>query len=58
MYSIKDHLPRLYLSKRFYSDEATKFKKTIFLPITKFKNRLNVDQNIQRDNYIFKVIQK
>lgn len=55
MYTIKNHLPRLYFCKRFYSDETTKLKKTIFLPITKFKNRLNADQNIQRDNHIFKV---
>lgn len=58
MYTIKNYLPRFNSSRRLYSDETTKFKKTIFLPITKFKNRLNVDQTIQRDKHIFKVKQK
>jgi len=43
-----------YLS-RFYSDDSSQLKKSIFLPVTKFKNRLNADQTVQRDSHVFKV---
>lgn len=54
MYTVTKYLPRFY-SYRRYSDEATKLKKSIYLPVTKFKNRLNAEQTVQRDNHIFNV---
>lgn len=56
MYTVTRHLTRFHPDRRFYTDEATKLKKTVYLPVTKFKNRLNVDQTIQRDRHIFEVI--
>lgn len=58
MYTVTKYLTRLYSVKRFYSEEATKLKKSIFLPVTKFKTRLNTDQTIQRDSHIYKVKDK
>lgn len=55
MYTVHKYLSPFRSARRFYSDDSTKLKKSIFLPVTKFKNRLNVDQTIQRDNHIFKV---
>ncbi|XP_050428202.1 isoleucine--tRNA ligase, mitochondrial isoform X2 [Adelges cooleyi] len=39
---------------RFYSDEATKIKKSVFLPASKFKSWLNTGQTLQRDKQIYK----
>jgi len=58
MYAVTKHLSRFHSVSRFYSDDATRLKKSIFLPVTKFKNRLNADQTIQRDSHIFKVLLK
>lgn len=55
MYTISKYLCRLHSSRRLYSDEATRIKKSIFFPITKFKTHLSADQTIQRDSHIFKV---
>lgn len=55
MYTVTKYLTSLNSIRRFYSNEAIKIKKSVFLPLTKFKNRLNVDQTIQRDDHIFKV---
>lgn len=55
MYTVTKYCFRLNSARRFYSDEAIQLKKSVFLPITKFKSRLNVDQTIQRDSHIFKV---
>lgn len=54
MYTVTKHLSRFHLAKRFYCDEGTKLKKSVFLPTTKFKNRLSTEQTIQRDNHILK----
>jgi hypothetical protein len=56
--SVTKYLSRFHSVNRFYSDDTTRLKKSIFLPVTKFKNRLNADQTIQRDSHIFKVIHK
>lgn len=55
MYTISKYLLCLHSSKRLYSDEATRIKKSILFPITKFKTHLSADQTIQRDSHIFKV---
>lgn len=55
MYTVTKYLFHPHLTRCFFSDEATKLKKSLFLPITNFKSRLNVEQTIQRDNNIFKV---
>ncbi|XP_060838287.1 isoleucine--tRNA ligase, mitochondrial [Rhopalosiphum padi] len=52
--SVTKYLSRIHSVNRFYSDDTTRLKKSIFLPVTKFKNRLNADQTIQRDSHIFK----
>lgn len=54
MYTVTKYLCRFHSVKRSYSDDTTQLKKSIFLPVTKFKNRLNADQTIQRDSHIFK----
>ncbi|XP_060879352.1 isoleucine--tRNA ligase, mitochondrial [Metopolophium dirhodum] len=54
MYTVTKYLSRFHSVRRFYSDDTTRLKKSIFLPVTKFKNRLNADQTIQRDSHIFK----
>jgi len=58
MYTVNKYLSRFHSVSRFYSDDVTRLKKSIFLPVTKFKNRLNADQTIQRDSHIFKVLLK
>jgi len=58
MYTVTKYLSRFNSVRRFYSDDTTRLKKSIFLPVTKFKNRLNADQTIQRDTHIFKVNRK
>lgn len=55
MYTVTKYLSRLNYARRFYSTNITKLKKSLNLPTTKFKNRLNVDQTIQRDRHIFEV---
>lgn len=55
MYTATKYMSRFHSARRFHSDDTTRLKKSIFLPVTKFKNRLNADQTIQRDNHIFKV---
>lgn len=55
MYTVTKHIIGSYSARRFCSDEATKLKKSIILPSTKFKNRLNAEQTLQRDNHIYKV---
>lgn len=55
MYTITKYVRCFHSTRRLYSDEATQLKKTIFLPITKFKTHLNTDQTVQRDSHIFKV---
>lgn len=57
MYTVTKYLSHFHSTRRFYSDEATKLKKSVFLPITRFKSRLNVEQTIQRDSNILKVKQ-
>lgn len=54
MYTLHRYVSHFRSVRWFYSDDST-IKKSIFLPVTKFKNRLNVNQTIQRDNDIFKV---
>jgi len=58
MYTVTKYLTRFHSVRNFYSDDTTRLKKSIFLPVTKFKNRLNADQTIQRDSHIFKVYRK
>jgi len=58
MYTVAKYLSRFHSASRFYSDDTTRLKKSIFLPVTKFKNWLNPDQTIQRDSHIFKVKRK
>lgn len=55
MYTVTKYLSRFHSVIRFYSDDSTRLKKSIFLPVTKFKNRLNAEQTIERDSHVFKV---
>jgi len=55
MYTVTKYISHFHITRRYYSDEAIKLKKSIFLPVTKFKSWLNSEQSIQRDNHIFKV---
>jgi hypothetical protein len=54
MYNLHKYLYSFRSVRWFHSDDST-IKKSIFLPVTKFKNRLNVNQTILRDYDIFKV---
>jgi len=55
MYTVTKYVCRFHSVRRFHSNDTAQLKKSIFLPVTNFKSRLNADQTIQRDSHIFKV---
>lgn len=55
MYTVAKNIRSIRYFNRFYSDEATKIKKSVFLPASKFKSWLNTGQTLQRDKQIYKV---